>query len=29
VCWLLTDDDNCFGANVLAAIDQAISDDVD
>ncbi|KAJ1443652.1 Peptidase S8/S53 domain [Sesbania bispinosa] len=29
VCWSLTDAASCFGADVLAAIDQAISDGVD
>jgi hypothetical protein len=29
VCWSLTDVDNCLGADVLAAIDQAIDDGVD
>ncbi|XP_045798481.1 subtilisin-like protease Glyma18g48580 [Trifolium pratense] len=29
VCWSLTDVADCFGADVLAAIDQAISDGVD
>jgi subtilisin family serine protease len=29
VCWSPTDLDDCFGADVLAAIDQAISDGVD
>ncbi|WJX77280.1 hypothetical protein P8452_60602 [Trifolium repens] len=29
VCWSLTDAESCFGADVLAAIDQAISDGVD
>jgi len=28
-CWSLTDAASCFGADVLAAIDQAISDGVD
>ncbi|XP_057420943.1 subtilisin-like protease Glyma18g48580 [Lotus japonicus] len=29
VCWSLTDDASCYGADVLAAIEQAISDGVD
>ncbi|KAL5058715.1 hypothetical protein RYX36_030319 [Vicia faba] len=29
VCWSLTDATSCFGADVLAAIDQAINDGVD
>ncbi|KAH1199944.1 MDIS1-interacting receptor like kinase 2 [Glycine max] len=29
VCWSLTDSGNCYGADVLAAIDQAIDDGVD
>ncbi|MCI11131.1 subtilisin-like protease-like, partial [Trifolium medium] len=29
VCWSPTDAESCFGADVLAAIDQAISDGVD
>jgi subtilisin family serine protease len=29
VCWSLTEVADCFGADVLAAIDQAISDGVD
>ncbi|WJX77277.1 hypothetical protein P8452_60599 [Trifolium repens] len=29
VCWSLTDPDSCYGADVLAAIEQAINDGVD